>query len=307
MRGVQHHLRLLAEKALGTGLPALPTAGVAVAFLLVLVGVSTLVSVSNLSAATDERLAQSQAPRVAQKTGTQKKPESGELQNPSPELDLPGSAAIDHVPTKPPQVIYDEGLLTIIAENASLSEVLAAVRGSMGADIDLPPGASVQRIWVHFGPGPARKVLRDLLDSTEFNYVIQASEDDPDGVRSVLLTPRNKGAESGNVGIPLTHRTNRNQQAADANLPDVSEQESSLPVAVTPAEPSSPAPTPATSAPTAAASNLPTRPAIADPGSSKPAGSSSDQMIQQLQSMYEQRRQMQIQQNQGQKPQPNNR
>jgi len=43
-----------------------------------------------------------------------------------------------------------------------------------------------------------------------------------------------------------------------------------------------------------------------NPGTTGPIGGSSEEMMQQLQSMYEQRRQLQIQQNQSQKSQATN-
>ncbi len=69
------------------------------------------------------------------------------------------------------RVTYEDGKLTIIAENSLLSDVLSAVRAQTGADIELPPGASSQRIWARLGPGPARSVLATLLDSTNLDYV----------------------------------------------------------------------------------------------------------------------------------------
>jgi hypothetical protein len=216
---------------------------------------------------------------------------------------------------KPPLVTYQDGELTIVAENATLSEVLAAVRAAMGADIDLPGGGAEQRIWVHLGPGPARTVLRDLLDGTEFNYVIQASESDSDGIRSVLLSPRSKNPESGNTGTQVARGQDRNGQSARASLAEVPEPEA---VATTAPATSAPAPAvaaadtasgqpempPATPPSEQAATNgMHTTPVSSEAALSRPVGGSSEQMMQQLQSMYEQRKQLQIQQNQTQKPQ----
>ena len=59
-------------------------------------------------------------------------------------------------PTKSMQLTYEDGQLTIAAENVPLSEVLAAVRAKVSADIEVPAGAADQRIWIHLGPGPVR-------------------------------------------------------------------------------------------------------------------------------------------------------
>src|SRR6267143_1115516 len=50
----------------------------------------------------------------------------------------PSAGTPEQAQAKPPQVTYEAGQLTIIAENSKLSDILASVRACMGADIDLP-------------------------------------------------------------------------------------------------------------------------------------------------------------------------
>src|ERR1700758_1710028 len=95
--------------------------------------------------------------------------QSGGQQDPS---SPPEPLTTGRMVSKPPQIIYENGQLTIVAENSPLSQVMSALRAAMGADIDLPTSVADQRMWVRLGPGPARKVLRDLLDNTELDYVI---------------------------------------------------------------------------------------------------------------------------------------
>jgi hypothetical protein len=208
---------------------------------------------------------------------------------------------------KPAQVTYDDGKLTILAENSTLSEVLFAVRAATGTNIDLPGGAAPQRIWIKLGPGPARQVLRDLLDSTEFNYVIQASATDADGVGSISLTFRSKGSETGAQGTQVARAQNRRGAAVNSN-PAESEQDeptSQTAVPTTAAAVATPTPPPSSDVPlpdslplASQLGKIPSLTATPEPGSVKPLGGSPSEMIQQLQSMYEQRRQLQIQQNQ---------
>jgi hypothetical protein len=227
-------------------------------------------------------------------------PHSGGRQDPNSQ---PGPVASDRTESKPPQITYDEqGQLTIIAENSRLSEVMSALRAAMGADIDLPPSVARQGIWVRLGPGPARKVLRDLLDNTELDYVIQASDTDPDGIKSVLLTLRTKAGESAVNGSRMARVTDRKNPAKGSSPSEEPDQDSPAPVesaAVSDTAPAAPPLPPADAQ--SAASNVQLSPEVRDPSLSRPAaGASSEQMIQQLQSMYQQRRQMQLQQ--GQKP-----
>jgi hypothetical protein len=197
---------------------------------------------------------------------------------------------------KPPQVTYEDGELTIIAENSSLSEVMKALRSSLGADIDLPSNVTDQHIWVRLGPGPARRVLRDLLDGTEFNYVIQASESDPDGVRSVLLTPKSTGAENApaaKTGIRWMpgHGPDAQQIPTDSQNP--------APEPVASADPSQASPPASPADGSSNSARVQNTPASFEPISPRPAPATDPNgQIQQLQTLYEQRRQLQMQQNQ---------
>jgi hypothetical protein len=214
---------------------------------------------------------------------------------------------------KPAQVTYEDGKLTILAENSTLSEVLFAVRAATGTNIDLPGGAAPQRIWIKLGPGPARQVLRDLLDSTEFNYVIQASATDPEGVGSISLTFRSKGPETGAQGTQVARTQNRRGAGVNSNPVESEQEEPTSQTAAPTATAAAAAPPPPSSSDVPLPDSLPlasqlgkipSLTATQEPASVKPLGGSPSEMIQQLQSMYEQRRQLQIQQNQ-KAPTPN--
>jgi hypothetical protein len=92
----------------------------------------------------------------------------------------------------PPRVSYEGGQLTIIADNSELSDVLSLLSARMEAEIDLPPSVAHQRIWAGLGPGPARRVLAAFLSEIGLDYAIQASDIDPQGVRTVLLRTRTR-------------------------------------------------------------------------------------------------------------------
>jgi hypothetical protein len=197
--------------------------------------------------------------------------------------------------TKPPQVTYEDGQLTIIAENSLLSDILSALHTVMGAEIDLPASASGQRIWVRLGPGPARRVVSELLSGTELNYVIQGSETDVDGIRSVSLTPHAKAADGpGTSTERLARVANRRLPQGSPGTPEVPEQENPAPPELLASSDPAPADPAAPSAgPLPAAADL--QSAAGGPGSnaSRPVARTTEQMIQQLQSMYQQRRQIQ--------------
>ncbi len=204
-------------------------------------------------------------------------------------------------PGKPAQITYENGQLTIIAENTPISEILTKLHTLLGVEIDLSAGSTSERMWVRLGPGLPRKIVSDMLSTTELNYVIQGSEQDPDGIQSVSLSPRDKSGGLGATRDPqeraAAYQMPRGNGRADANA------EVENPSAAV--APGSAAATPAATkdgaaasgdgnAQTTAAADAVATPDAPDAESSKGSnGRSSAQMIQQLQSMYEQRKQMQ--------------
>jgi hypothetical protein len=211
----------------------------------------------------------------------------------------PRPLSSERVVSKPPQITYEDGQLTIVAENSPLSEIMSALRATIGADIDLPASVARQRIWVRLGPGPARKVLRDLLDNTELDYVFQASESDPEGIRSVLLTLRSKSGEQDVAGSRVARGTShRNPAVSSRPVEEAPEQGSSTSAESAAASDSAPAGPPPSTDAQSAADKVQSASGVSQPSLSRPGAGPSEQMIQQLQSMYQQRRQLQIQQNQ---------
>jgi hypothetical protein len=251
-----------------------------------------------------------------------------------------------------PEVVYDGGELTIIANNSALSEILAAVKAQMGADIDIPPAASGERIVARLGPGAPREVLASLLSWTDFDYIISGSDTDEQRVHSVILTARGKldtivgagntevatahpdSARSGQGPKGRVHRMPGHEdisrgkppvlEAATAGSTASSEAVNSAEAAPDKASTSA---DPTTAANAESAENSDTQPAVASAApvsaptsppvaastsaSLETASQGSDElghMISDMQRLFEQRRQMQAQQNkasQGQAPAAN--
>lgn len=257
----------------------------------------------------------------AEPTGPKSQDEQEEASTPDPEPNpIPLTPA--QMPPVPPQVSYKNGELTIIAENCSLGDILIAVRRLTGVEIDVPPSASSERMAAKVGPGSTRDVLTTLLGSTNFDFIMQAADDDPNEIQSLLLMPRTRNAshtESAKGSSPWSvHRANqRSQQSAesDETTGETDNGSSPAPVASDGAATPSPAVTPAAS-PVSADATTPERTTPIEPtpaettdralatAASTPAPASdasslspSDQMMQGLRRLYEQRKQMQEQQN----------
>jgi hypothetical protein len=91
-------------------------------------------------------------------------------------------------PPTPPQVSYNRGQLTIVAQNATLSQVLHSVQSLTGTSLEMPASASNERVVGQLGPGQPRDVLNSLLNGSKFNYIILGVTGDPGAVQKVILT-----------------------------------------------------------------------------------------------------------------------
>jgi len=94
----------------------------------------------------------------------------------------------------PPLVlaVYQEGALSITAEDATLREIFDSVRQSTGAAIDAP--ATEERMSVHLGPQPPVQVIAALLEGTPFNYAILGGTGPADRVLRIIVMPKPVGA-----------------------------------------------------------------------------------------------------------------
>ncbi len=115
---------------------------------------------------------------------------------------------MDQIPPTPATVGYQNGLLTISAQNSTLGEILRDVRKLTGASFDIPPHSSGadERVIVSLGPGAPRDILAALLNGSSFNYVMMGSDSDPTALATVILTPKasapgeNQAADNANPG-----------------------------------------------------------------------------------------------------------
>lgn len=106
-------------------------------------------------------------------------------------------------PATQPTVIFENGKLTIIANNATLGDILTIVGQKTGAVIDVPGEAS-ERVVSQLGPGLPRDVVASLLNGSHFNYVLLGSEADVNAVSRVVLTAKSDhpGTATNSFGGP---------------------------------------------------------------------------------------------------------
>jgi len=93
------------------------------------------------------------------------------------------------MPPGPIIVNYQNGQLTIEAQNATLSSVLRAACNQTGTALDLPPDTDERLVGI-FGPGPPQEVMASLLNGSRFNYVMLGSVHDTNRLVRLTLSPK---------------------------------------------------------------------------------------------------------------------
>jgi hypothetical protein len=186
-------------------------------------------------------------------------------------------------------------------------------------------GVSAEHFWLHLGPGPARKVVAQLLNDSKYDHLISASDTSPDGIRSVSITPRtevptsqgtkgassvaaeirnaNQGGRTFSRGLADLRATDSTSTDHEANTPPLTV--STLASSATPALAPAPAdnaaavsadpnaaPSPANAANAGNSSTNPStaadnsQPAANSSSNSAQSGNLTDRMMQMLQNMY---------------------
>ena len=120
--------------------------------------------------------------------------------NPTP----PASPPTLQSPSPPPPLTvgFQNGLLRIAADRASLAEILYQIQVQTGAEIAVPSGAKQEKVSATLGPR-ASDVLAQLLDGSPYNLIILGSFEDSSSLNQVILTPKVPGIPPVNPMAPL--------------------------------------------------------------------------------------------------------
>lgn len=136
-------------------------------------------------------------------------------QEPSPD----SPAALNSSPPAPVlRVVFQDGLLTIEANNASLGAVLDAVRAKTGVVIERSGGEDQARVITRLGPAQPATVIASLLYGTTWNYAVLGSLSDPGKIDRIVLIARQQAQnEMGRMsGAPSTVIAPADASAANA-------------------------------------------------------------------------------------------
>lgn len=100
----------------------------------------------------------------------------------------PLPVAFSEAPPKPAvTVTFENGMLRILADKATLAQVLFEVQRQTQAEIAIPAGAEQEEVAADLGPAPARDVLGSLLNGSPYNFIFVGNEL---SLERVILTRR---------------------------------------------------------------------------------------------------------------------
>lgn len=189
----------------------------------------------------------------------------------------------EQMPAVQPRVSFQNGLLSIEANNSTMYDVLSAVKRQTGANIDVPLGSAADRVVTRIGPGKPRDVMASLLSGSKFNYIIVGPPQNPDGIQRVILSRR----PAGGVPAAASGQASFNPQAAPAEEEPVEEMEPEAP----PEEIAQPEPAP----PTVQPGQDPTQQPGQQQGQQQNPNQTKtpEQLLQELQRMQQQQQQQQ--------------
>jgi hypothetical protein len=157
----------------------------------------------------------------SKKKNTPPPPLPSGTQGPVPQVPL------DAIPAVAPQVSYENGLLTIVAPNSTLGDILRGVRKHTSADIEIPPTAN-ERVVTHLGPAPAREVMAELLNGSRFNYILLGAPDDANALVRVVLVAKTPDAPTAQPGVASASAAGAvpdpNAEVPDESVDDTADQ-----------------------------------------------------------------------------------
>ncbi len=88
----------------------------------------------------------------------------------------------------PPRISYVGGKLTVVANNATLDDVLIGVGKAIGANIQGSEPESGERVFGQFGPASPSQVLNALLIGSRYDFILVGATESADSVRELILS-----------------------------------------------------------------------------------------------------------------------
>jgi len=179
------------------------------------------------------------SPHLVKEAHTISKPPAAAVSIPQP---VAPALVPEQLPPSPPQVTYGNGLLTIVASNSTLSDILQAVAARTGATLDAPGSLTAQRVAVRLGPARPLDVVADLLAGLD--YIVVGASNDPEAIRNIIVSPNTSSSlpEPAGRHAVAEYQPPPPEETEEAPAPEPSPP---APEAQTPATPAAQSPPPA--------------------------------------------------------------
>jgi hypothetical protein len=139
---------------------------------------------------------------------------TSEKQAPSPaRVNTVSHTAVPAKPESKMEVEYQDGRLRILADNASLAEVLRQVQIRTGTEIIVPPAAAQEHVVIDIPPAPVREALAALLNGSRFNFIMVGSDENPAKLKRVILSFREAGVAQAGIASSAAAVTENRPEA----------------------------------------------------------------------------------------------
>lgn len=126
-------------------------------------------------------------------------------------------------PANPPRISFVGGLLTVVAENSTLADILKTVETVTHASLEgTQPDA--ERVFGQFGPAAPRQVLNSILSGSRYDFILVGAVDDQGSVERIMLSPHGTAPAVRGAGNQAMARQNVPTPNADDEDNDVAGQ-----------------------------------------------------------------------------------
>ena len=141
-------------------------------------------------------------------------------------------------PAQPATITLDKGLLTVRADNSSLSGILKHLASSSGMTVD--GFGQDRRVFGVYGPGNPTDILSSLLQDAGYNFLMVGTTEDGTP-KEIVLTARSGGGAASGAAQPASNEQ-PDEDDNDNSSNNIPEQQPPMPEQPTPIPGASTAP-----------------------------------------------------------------
>jgi len=125
-------------------------------------------------------------------------------------------------------ITFENGVLTISSQGASLGYLLRKIAAETGAEMEMPSEAE-EPVFAQLGPAPARAVIDTLLTGSAFNYILLGSHDNALALTRIVLFPRPPAEQKQQLALAARTEPQTQPRAEQAYVADAAPQPQAAP------------------------------------------------------------------------------